>query len=124
MIILCIKIRKINQKLNPKENIINKDEIFNSKIQLKSKEILCPECGESCKIKLEDFKIKLYECQNGHQNDNINLEQFDETQKIAKSKIKCNICNNIKDPSNNNKLYKCLTCNKNICNQCNENHEK
>ena len=124
MNVLCIKKRKMNQNINSKENIINKDGIFNSKIELKSKEILCPECGESCKIKVENFKIKLYECINRHKIDNIDLEQFDEIQKIAKSKIKCNICNNIQETLNNNKLYKCLTCNINICKSCNENHEK
>ena len=124
MIVLCFKMRKMKQNINLKENIINKDEKLDSKIELKSKEILCPECGESCKIKIEDFKIKLYECEKGHKKDNIDLEQFIETQKIAKSKIKCNICNNIQEALNNIKLYKCLTCNINICKSCNENHDK
>ena len=123
MIVFCIKITKSKQNLNLKDNINNEEERFHSKIELKSKEILCPECGESCRIKIDDFKIKLYDCQNGHLKDNVDLEQFDETQKIAKSKIKCNICNNTQE-NNNNKFYKCLTCNINICQLCNANHNK
>ena len=120
IIILCFKIKKIQQK----EEKIDLDENLFPKL-LKSKEILCPECGESCKIKLNNFKITLYKCQNEHKN-TFDFEQFSESQISSKSLIKCNICNNIqKMPSNEgNKYYKCLTCNKNICNSCNEKHNK
>ena len=83
---------------------------------LKSKDILCPECGEPCKIKLKNFKIILYDCQNGHKN-KIDFEKFEELQNIAKSKIKCNKCNN--NNINNNKYFnKCIECNEYLCDIC------
>ena len=35
----------------------------------------CPECGEICRIKINDYKIKLYECKNKHEIDNISLKE-------------------------------------------------
>ena len=83
---------------------------------------MCPECGEPCKIKLKNFKIILYDCQNGHKN-KIDFEQFEESQNIAKSKIKCNKCNN-NNINNNNDFVKCMECNEYICKLCKENHNK
>ena len=46
--------------------------------------------------------------------------------KNAKSKIRCSICKNInKIPQYNiNNLYKRLSCNKNLCLECKDNHNK
>jgi ssDNA-binding Zn-finger/Zn-ribbon topoisomerase 1 len=38
---------------------------------INSKDITCPECGGLCKIKINNYKIKLYECKNDHIKDNI-----------------------------------------------------
>ena len=38
--------------------------------ELNSKEIICPECGENCKMKFKDFKIILSDCNNGHKKEN------------------------------------------------------
>ena len=38
---------------------------------IKSKDIICSECKEPCRIKIENYKIKLYECPNGHIKDSI-----------------------------------------------------
>ena len=51
-------------------------------IKIKSKDIICPICLESCKIKIENGKFKLYDCINDHITDNIKIEDFQETQKI------------------------------------------
>ena len=44
----------------------NKEGVF-----VKSKEIICPKCYEPCKIKIENYKIKLYDCVNNHIIDDI-----------------------------------------------------
>ena len=61
-------------------NIIN-EEINKNNI-IKSKNIICPECKENIKIKIEDYKIKLYECKNNHILDNILFEGYEDTQFI------------------------------------------
>ena len=43
---------------------------FNESIT-KPKFIMCPECHENIRYKLNDYKINLYECRNGHKIDNI-----------------------------------------------------
>ena len=40
---------------------------------IKSKEIICPKCQENCKIKMDEYKIKLYDCKNNHEINNIIL---------------------------------------------------
>ena len=43
-------------------------------------------------------------------------------QKIDISNIKCNKCN-VNNRSNTNEMYKCITCNNNICSEI-ENHKE
>ena len=49
---------------------------------IKSKEIICPTCKEICKIKINNYKIKLYDCKNNHEINNILLDEFNNTQFI------------------------------------------
>ena len=35
--------------------------------KIKSKDVICPECGELCRIKIIDYKIKINECKNNHE---------------------------------------------------------
>ena len=51
------------------------------------------------------------------------MNEYEESQKINLSNIKCNKCN-IKNKGNtfNNEFYKCLNCNINICPLCKSNH--
>ena len=93
--------------------------------KIKSKNIICPECKENIKMDIKDYKINLYDCKNGHRKENILLNEFEETQNIDLSHIKCDICKkNNKSISYNNIFYKCLTCNNNICPLCKSNHDK
>ena len=102
-----------------KEKEVQKDE------KIKSKNIICPECKENIKMDIKDYKINLYDCKNGHRKENILLNEFEETQNIDLSHIKCDICKkNNKSISYNNIFYKCLTCNNNICPLCKSNHDK
>ena len=133
--------RKITQ--NMKINLfINKDDLKKHKINIfgfkvknvpkekllynrnKFKEIICPECGEICKIKFDSYKIILYECKNNHYINNIELENFFETQNIGKSKIKCDNCNKFEEANEYDELYNCLECHKYLCIFCKEIHNK
>ena len=92
-------------------------------ISRKSKYIICPLCQENIRISINNFKISLYECKNGHKYDNISFEDFEKTQKIDESKIKCNKCSKSKNESFQNEFYICLTCKQNLCPLCRNNHE-
>ena len=80
-----------------------------------SKDIICPDCKEPCRINMNDYKIKLYECPFGHINEGIKIDDLPKTQDINISIIICNQCK-IKNKGNtyNNDFYPCLTCKKNI----------
>lgn len=52
------------------------------------------------------------------------IDQFDETQKINISQIKCNSCNQNKGNSYKNEFYKCFTCNINLCLLCKSIHDQ
>ena len=100
------------------ENKLESD--LEKKVIIKSKNIICPECKENIKMEIKNFKINLYECQNGHKMENILLNEFEYLQNKDLNSRKCDICNKI----NNDNFYKCLTCNNNICPLCTSNHCK
>ena len=114
-----LDIKEINILVYEKiKTIINEEEGI-----IKSKEIICPKCYENCLIKIKDYRIELYNCKKGHINNNILLDEFENTQKLNISKIICNDCNNTnKSKTHKNEFYKCLTCNKDICPLCRSKH--
>ena len=129
--------KKINQELLFKEqaNEIDKKrkkmEILVTKIEeeqnnikeIISKDIICPICKENILIDIKDYKINLNKCKNNHNNENILLNKFEDTQKIKLNDIKSNICEiNNKSNTYNNELYICITCDKNICPLCKSKH--
>ena len=59
---------------------------------IESNDIICPICKEICKYKIKDHRIILYECKYGHMTDNIQVHEFNNTQNLDLSKIKCNKC--------------------------------
>ena len=99
----------------------NKKSFKNNNIIVRSKEIICPECDENCRISIKDYKVKTYECKNGHQIDDMLLNEFYNTQFISESKIICSICK--KSKANGNKFSKCLQCKNNICFFCKLSHD-
>ena len=109
MNVLCFKVIKMKNNLNPKNIVLEGKNIYeeglNQNFKLKTKEILCPKCGEICKIKIEDFKITLYECKNGHKIENIDFEQFIESKKNAKCKIICDICKDSQKAANFGNIF-------------------
>ena len=105
-------------------SINNTINIENTNIKI-SNDIICPDCKEICKYEINDYKIKLYGCKNGHINENINLNEYENKQKIDISKIKCDICKD-KNKSNtyNNDFYICYECKMNLCPLCKSIHDK
>ena len=59
--------------------IIFEDEENNIK-EVISKDIICPICKENSLIAIKDYKININGCKNNHQNENILLNLFEETQ--------------------------------------------
>ena len=119
---------KLNQISDQnKINILVYDKhstVINTNNDLKiSKDVICPECGDICLIKFEDYKIKLYDCKNNHKK-YISLNDYEDTQKIDESKIRCNLCKKNKNESYNNKFFICGTCNIYCCPLCSSIHTK
>ena len=100
-------------------NMINEKERI-----IKSKDVICPKCGEKCLINIEESKVILNKCKNNHETI-IDLKEYENTQRINENKIICEMCTeNNKSNSYNNRFYRCGTCNKNICLLCKEKHNK
>ena len=121
-------INKEDKKRNKMSILVTKKENIDKEEEndiIKSKDIICPKCGESIRMDIIDYKITLYECKNGHKIENILLDKFVNTQKIDRAKIKCEICKEKnKSIIYNNNFYRCITCKKNICQLCKLNHDK
>ena len=47
--------------------------LYNPMNESKIKRVICPECKEISKIKIEDYKLNFYDCKNGHNIKNILL---------------------------------------------------
>ena len=110
-----------------KKNKTMKIEIYENQKKCdndyKYSHIICPKCSENCKFSLEDYKINLYDCPNNHKIDNISIEEFNKTQNINENKIKCSNCNDdIAINLEENKIYFCTDCKKNLCDTCKLKH--
>jgi len=116
---------------NDKQNqmikiLVNDTNIGDSKNDnlVKSKDIICPACKEVCKMEIKNYRIKLYDCKNGHVKENIKLDEFNKTQIIDISKIICDNCkSNNKAESYKNKFFKCCECDMNLCSLCKSKHD-
>ena len=110
---IVVLVLPINSSINIENNIVKK-----------SNDIICPQCKEICKYDIKNYKIKLYDCKNGHSMKNIKLTDFEFTQNIDLSQIKCDKCK-IKNKSNtfNNEFYICLDCKMNLCVLCKSIHD-
>ena len=81
------QISKIEKEKNLlKITVINSD-VKKEDIFIQAKEIICPQCNESCRIKIENGKIKLFGCINNHNYVEVDILNFlKNTQKINISK--------------------------------------
>ena len=125
--------KKIEDLMSKEDNQVNKMRITAIKNQnesiinpfAKSKTVICPECRENCLIKIEDYKVTLFDCKNGHEVKDIYLNEYKNKQKIDISKI---ICENCKEQNKRltyqNNFNRCLTCKIDLCPICKVKHDK
>ena len=114
-----------DKKRNIMSIIVNKKIDDEDESLKKSEYIICPECKECSRIKVDNYKFGFYDCKNNHKINNISINDFENTQNINESKIKCENCNKInKSTSYNNVFFICYDCKKNICQLCKTYHDK
>ena len=106
--------------IGKEENIIQEEK---SKL-IKSKNIVCPQCGELGKISIEDYRYKISECKNYHETNNISVNKLQDNLMIDISKIICDECKINKSASEKNDFYRCNACQKNLCSICKARHNK
>ena len=96
--------------------VFDAEVIPESQSLVKSPYIICPTCKEQARFEMINYRIKISGCKNRHVNDNILLKDFEKTQFIDESKIKCDNCK-IKNKSNsfNKEMHVCNKCNMNLC---------
>ena len=88
-----------------------------------SKEIICPKCRETSKLKLNDYKVCFYDCKHKHKTNNISLEEFEKT--LDLSNVICDKCKTVTiNESFENTFFKCLKCDMNLCPLCKVKHDK
>ena len=118
-------LNKQNKKLKIFVTMSVNDEQNKEEVIVKSKDIICPQCKEPCRIRIENYKIKLYECTYGHKTEDIKLKDFDKIQSINESQIICNNCK-FKNKGNcpSGEFYRCLNCKLNLCLLCKPNHDR
>ena len=117
---------KDTDKERKKINIlVFEKEKEDKKGMIKSKEIICPKCGEKAIINIDNYKFVIYGCKNKHKTENISFLDFEKTQLIDESKIECNNCK-INNKANvfENKFFVCNTCKSNLCPICKLKHDK
>ena len=116
---------KDNKNQNVIKIIVKKtvEEENKTPIIIQSKDIICPKCHEPCKYKMDNYKIKLYDCINNHLTDNIKLKDFPNTQKINISSIVCEKCIRSKADTYQYIFFRCTTCSHNLCPWCKEKHD-
>ena len=115
---------KGNRKMTILVNDILSEQNENNDNIKKSKEVICPNCKGNARIKFENYKIKLYECENNHIYEDIQLNEFNKLQSIDESQIICDNCKtNNKSETFNKKFYICNTCNIKLCPMCKSKHD-
>ena len=86
--------------------------------------IICPICKEHARFEIKNYRIKIYNCKNGHVVDDILFKDFENTQTIDESLIICTKCKKNKSNTYNKEMYICNECNMNLCPLCKSNHDK
>ena len=118
---------KIHPNIDNKKFIQVHDNVMDAKdedIYIKSNIIVCPKCQESASILLQNYKISLSNCKNGHNIDNIKISDFPNTQKVNLSKIICGQCKeNNMGTAIDHIFFRCTDCKKNLCSLCKYAHD-
>ena len=101
-------INKIDKERNMMSIIANQISFENSNINpgfIKSKFPICPKCSEKVILQIDNFKINISGCKNGHVFNNMILNEYENTQKIDITKIKCSNCNIAKSETHDNEMH-------------------
>ena len=115
---------KENKYLKILAQALTDTSVPTEKTLTKSKDIICPSCGELCFFHLQDHKITLTGCKQGHSDANIALGDIASTQMIDESTIVCQSCVIMdKSKSFQNQFFYCVTCRMNLCPVCKNNHD-
>ena len=121
----CNNLDKERKKMSFLVNKVNKENADEEICLKKSKYIICPICKDKSRISIDNYKIGIYDCKNGHKNNNILIHDFESTQNIDEKKIKCQNCNMVdKTTSYQNIFFICFDCQKSLCRLCRETHDK
>ena len=100
-----------------------KKEIKNDNIK-DWNEIIFPECKESILLKINEYKISMYNFNNKLKIKNKSIKEFNNLQKIDELKIICDISNiNNKYNTYKNEMNYCLACKNIICPLCKLKHD-
>ena len=86
--------------------------------------IICPNCGENSSIDINDYKINLSKCKNGHNIQNILINELPDKFRIYETQVYCDSCNKNKNEVFNKEFYKCFACKVNLCPLCHQKHNK
>ena len=87
-----------------------------------SKQIICLECKELCKIDFNDYNIILNNCPNGHCFSNLLLNEISNFEMINEKKI---IFHNFKiNKAESNGFLICCNCKTTLCPLCILNHKQ
>ena len=82
---------KQNKKIIVLVNSIAQDNKEQQQVIIQSKDIICPNCKESCRFSIKNGHIRLSDCINNH-TEYIKYFDFYKTQEINLSEIICHIC--------------------------------
>ena len=104
--------------------VLESQDSDNENSLIKSNYIICPKCKEIACISIEDFRIKIYGCKEGHTTKDLKFDEFLKTQYKDQSMIKCGFCDIAKSETINNEFSTCFICEKNLCPKCKESHDK
>ena len=117
------KADKENQRMKIIAQTLSDSDSPTEKVLSKSKDIVCPQCGELCFFHLRDHKISLVGCKQGHKEENIALADIEQTQMIDESTIVCQSCLSAdKSKAENHQFFYCVTCRINLCPTCKGTH--
>ena len=76
-------IKKVDKQKNKMRiSIIDSEDGENKSFIINSKEIICPKCKTKAKIAINDYQIRIYDCKNNHDINEILLKDFENEQKI------------------------------------------
>ena len=105
-------------------NSLDSQQNANTSTNSISVDIICPQCKENCMIKIENCKIS-FNCKNGHNQENILLDEFKKTQGIDLTKTTCDNCKEKnRSETYNKEFYRCLNCKLNLCPLCKGGHDR